>query len=88
MALRITEECINCDVCVSVCPNHAIYEGPEHYEIDPLRCTECVGHHATPQCVEVCPVDCIPRDLEHPEDEATLWAKYHRLQQSESESEV
>jgi ferredoxin len=83
MALRITEQCINCDVCEPECPNQAIFEGPEHYEIDPARCTECVGHHAEPQCVQVCPVDCIPKDPAHPEDEAGLWAKYHRLQQNE-----
>jgi len=26
MAIIITEECINCDACISECPNHAIYE--------------------------------------------------------------
>jgi len=26
MAIKITEECINCDACVSECPNNAIYE--------------------------------------------------------------
>ncbi|MCB1584703.1 MAG: 4Fe-4S binding protein [Xanthomonadales bacterium] len=26
MALKITEECINCDVCEPVCPNEAIYK--------------------------------------------------------------
>lgn len=26
MAIKITDECINCDACVSECPNHAIYE--------------------------------------------------------------
>jgi len=79
MALRITEMCINCDVCEPACPNQAIHEGVDHYEIDPARCTECVGHFDEPQCVVVCPVDCIPHDPEHPEDEAALWAKYHRL---------
>ena len=27
MALTITEECINCDVCEPECPNEAIYQG-------------------------------------------------------------
>ncbi|HWL30208.1 MAG TPA: 4Fe-4S binding protein, partial [Burkholderiaceae bacterium] len=27
MALRITDECINCDVCEPQCPNNAIYMG-------------------------------------------------------------
>ena len=60
MALMITDECINCDVCEPECPNQAIYLGPEIYEIDPGKCTECVGHFDEPQCVQVCPVACIP----------------------------
>ena len=59
MALYITDDCINCDVCEPECPNLAISMGPEIYLIDPRLCTECVGHFDTPQCVEVCPVDCI-----------------------------
>lgn len=60
MSLMITDECINCDVCEPECPNEAIAQGETIYEIDPNKCTECVGHYDTPQCVEVCPVDCIP----------------------------
>ena len=60
MALKITDECINCDICEPECPNEAIYQGEEIYEIDPSRCTECVGHFDEPQCQQVCPVDCIP----------------------------
>ena len=60
MALMITDECINCDVCEPECPNAAISQGPEIYVIDPAKCTECVGHFDAPQCREVCPVDCIP----------------------------
>ena len=67
MALMITHECINCDVCEPECPNQAISQGVEIYVIDPNRCTECVGHFDTPQCVAVCPVECIPKDPEHPE---------------------
>lgn len=79
MALKITDECINCDVCEPVCPNQAIYQGAEIYEIDPNRCTECVGHFDMPQCQEVCPVDCIPLDLEHQESREELLEKYQRL---------
>lgn len=79
MALIITEECINCDVCEPECPNEAIYVGVEIYEINPDLCTECVGHFDTPQCVEVCPVECIPKDEDHEETEETLWKKYHKL---------
>ena len=79
MALLITDECINCDVCEPVFPNDAIYQGLEIYEIYPNLCTECVGHHDQPQCVEVCPVDCIPKDPNHVETNAQLLLKYKAL---------
>ena len=80
MALIITDECINCDVCEPECPNEAISQGIEYYVIDPSKCTECVGHFDVPQCVEVCPVECIPLDALNPEKPAELLAKYNRLQ--------
>jgi ferredoxin len=80
MALMITDECINCDVCEPECPNQAISMGPEFYVIDPDRCTECVGHFDTPQCVQVCPVACIPRNPERPDTQQSLWARFNRLQ--------
>jgi ferredoxin len=79
MALHITEECINCDVCEPQCPNTAIYMGEEIYEIDPSRCTECVGHFDEPQCQVVCPVECIIVDPQHTEDQAALMAKFQTL---------
>jgi ferredoxin len=84
MALMITDECINCDVCEPECPNEAISQGAEVYEIDPGRCTECVGHYDTPQCREVCPVDCIPLNPEYPETRQQLQEKYQRLTQKKS----
>ena len=80
MALMITAECINCDVCEPECPNQAISMGPAFYQIDPHRCTECVGHFDEPQCVQVCPVACIPLDPAYVEGHETLWQKYQRLQ--------
>lgn len=82
MALRITEECINCDVCEPECPNQAISMGAEIYVIDPARCTECVGHYGEPQCVIVCPVSCIPQDPLFAETPEQLLKKYHLLQQT------
>ena len=79
MALMITDECINCDVCEPECPNEAITMGEEIYEIDWTLCTECVGHYEESQCVEVCPVDCIPLDPEHEETQEELMAKYEKL---------
>jgi len=80
MALLITDQCINCDVCEPECPNDAIYMGPDIYEIDPKKCTECVGHFDEPQCVQVCPVSCIPVNPQWVEDQVTLWRKYRHLQ--------
>jgi ferredoxin len=79
MALMITDACINCDVCEPECPNHAISMGPQIYVIDHELCTECVGHFETSQCVEVCPVACIPLDPEHRETREELHAKYLRI---------
>jgi|SRR5665647_3257029 len=88
MALIITDECINCDVCEPECPNQAIYMGAEIYQIDPHRCTECVGHFEDPQCVQVCPVACIPAHPLWVEDQATLWQKYRRLQLESKKSQT
>lgn len=81
MSLIITDECINCDVCEPVCPNEAISQGPEIYQIDPDLCTECVGHYDKPQCQQVCPIDCIPLDPDHKESRDELMAKYIALTQ-------
>ena len=79
MALMITDECINCDVCEPECPNNAIYAGEEIYEINPDLCTECVGHFETSQCVEVCPVECIPLHPDYPETRGQLLEKCQRI---------
>ncbi|MGE4073711.1 MAG: YfhL family 4Fe-4S dicluster ferredoxin [Lysobacterales bacterium] len=84
MALLITDQCINCDVCEPVCPNRAIYQGPQVYEIDPSRCTECVGHHDEAQCVVVCPVECIFVDPAVPETREQLLAKAEQLKNEET----
>lgn len=81
MALMITDECINCDVCEPECPNGAISPGDEIYVIDPTLCTECVGHYDEPQCQIVCPVDCIPLNPDHAETREELQEKYERLTQ-------
>jgi ferredoxin len=79
MALMITGECINCDVCEPECPNEAISPGEEIYEINPERCTECVGHFDTPQCLEVCPVECIIDNPDIEESKEELMLKYQAL---------
>lgn len=86
MALLITDDCINCDVCEPECPNEAIYMGVAIYEIDPSKCTECVGHYDEPQCQQVCPVSCIPFHPEWRESKEELMAKYLRLQAQHAEA--
>lgn len=90
MALLITEECINCGACEAECPNTAIYEGGmnwkyngteqealvmDYFYIVPDKCTECVGFYDQPQCMAVCPVDCIIKDPAHIETNEELLAK-------------
>jgi len=79
MALLITDDCINCAVCEPECPNDAIFEGEDIFEINPDLCTECIGHFDEPQCVMICPVDCIPKDPNRVESEAELKQKYEKL---------
>jgi len=82
MSLMITDECINCDVCEPECPNGAISQGDEVYVIDPAKCTECVGHFDDPQCIAVCPVDCILKDPDHEESQDELLAKFNKINPS------
>lgn len=86
MALKITDDCINCDVCEPECPNEAIFMGPLIYEIDPGKCTECVGHFNEPQCQQVCPVSCIPLDPAHRETQEELQEKFARLQAAKKDA--
>lgn len=79
MALYITDDCTACDACRPVCPNEAISAGDPIYVIDPARCTECVGAEDEPQCVLVCPADCIFPDPNHKESREELQAKYDAL---------
>ena len=79
MALLIGDECINCDVCEPECPNGAISQGEDIYVINPTLCTECVGHHDKPQCLEVCPVDCISKNPDVQEDHDTLYKKFIKI---------
>ena len=84
MALKITDDCVNCDVCEPVCPNRAISQGEEYYVINPALCTECVGHFDEPQCIAVCPVECIFTDPAHLESPEQLLAKYQILTAKEN----
>jgi len=75
MAYKITDECISCGACEAECPNSAITEGDETYEINPDLCTECVGYFDTPQCADVCPTEAPIADPDHEESEEDLIEK-------------
>jgi ferredoxin len=79
MALLINDDCTSCDACKSECPNQAISESSPIYVIDASKCTECVGAHDEPQCVLVCPADCIVPDPAHAESNDQLLARYKAL---------
>ena len=82
MALMITDECINCDMCLPECPNEAIFEGKKIYHIDALRCSECVGFYPEPTCVAVCPIHCVKPDPQHVETHEELCLKFETLHKS------
>jgi ferredoxin len=83
MSLIITDECIACDACREECPNEAIEEGDPIYLIESDYCTECVGWFDEPQCVEVCPVDCIIVDPNNQESMVELNFKFKQLQKED-----
>jgi ferredoxin len=64
---------------VATCPNTAISVASPIYVIDPAKCTECVGAHDEPQCMVVCPADCIFPNPDFAETPEQLLEKYHSL---------
>lgn len=83
MAYKITDECISCGACETECPNNAISEGETMYIVDPARCTECVGSHQSPQCVDICPVEALVLDPEYEENRDALLEKWKALHPGE-----
>ena len=75
MATLITDDCINCGACVPECPNEAISQGQDIYEIKPELCSESVGFHEEMACAAVCPVDCCVQDPANIETEEALYAR-------------
>jgi len=76
IALLITEDCINCKACDTICPVNAIYPGGKKYELNnikykapvkdyyyivPDKCNYCEGEYEEPECVTVCPMNAIKK---------------------------
>ena len=79
MAYKIIDTCNNCRACAPECPNNAIDEGPDIFEIRPDSCTECVTFNAQPACAAICPVDACIVDDAHIETEEQLVEKVKKL---------
>ena len=79
MSYRISDECISCGACEPECKNEAIKEGDTTYEIDPNKCTECIGWFESSKCAEVCPVDACELDPDHQESREQLLEKWKKL---------
>lgn len=73
MQMNITDNCINCGACASVCPAKAIFQPKKmwriknksfkplsstHFFIVPQICNQCIGFNVI-QCIEICPMNAI-----------------------------
>ena len=81
MSLMITDECINCDVSRARVSQQCDFAGRrESIIIDPATSAPNASATMTePQCVQVCPVDCIPKTRNNVETVELLWVKYEKL---------
>ena len=79
MALIILKECISCDACLPVCPTEAISVSDPIYVINSKLCTECIGFYKKPNCIDVCPIDCIEIDSNFIESKEDLLKKRKSL---------
>ncbi|MCL2706879.1 MAG: YfhL family 4Fe-4S dicluster ferredoxin [Dehalococcoidia bacterium] len=84
MPYKISDDCISCGACESECPNKAIKENRDIYEVDPARCSECVGSFTKPQCIEICPVSAPSLDADCHESCEQLLAKWQQLHPGET----
>ncbi|MEW6726874.1 MAG: NADH-quinone oxidoreductase subunit NuoF [Bacillota bacterium] len=54
--LVIGPDCVQCGLCMEVCPQHAVIEKQDGFAIDPVVCINCAA------CVTACPMECILED--------------------------
>ena len=79
MACRITSECVSCGICLTRCPNNAIYvNGDDCFAIDPHRCTECIDQPHR-RCEFICSVGAIQPDPLYRETAQQRWDKHRTL---------
>lgn len=52
------EDCLLCASCLEVCQRDAIFEEDDEFHVDD-KCNKCDGISDSPECLDVCPVDCI-----------------------------
>ncbi len=57
MALRITNQCVNCGICVDACPTHSISALNSTVVINVNSCTECRDSPSGPTCLGLCPIE-------------------------------
>lgn len=55
----IASQCTACGSCEFDCPNQAVGMKGDVFAINAGKCGECEGFFDAPQCVEVCPAECI-----------------------------
>jgi ferredoxin len=68
MTYKITNKCISCDLCLTVCPTGAIKVINGERWIDPNLCTNCIGSiHTVAQCAAGCPTcdGCVKEPLNY-----------------------
>ena len=59
MANKITDECMNCGACEPECPNQAISQGGDTYQIDASLCDLCAAKGGEQSCKAACPSDAV-----------------------------